>query len=78
MGRTIGAVVAKKKTADRTSLPTAITNLFGLLFVLVVDQPEISRPKPQFFVSHLVAQFAKRQAQLFGNVQLSQQLTVLL
>jgi hypothetical protein len=40
----MGLVVAKKKAADTTSLPTTFACFFHRFFAVVIDYPEISHP----------------------------------
>ena len=67
----MGAVVAKKKAADRASLTTTSLCFFHSFFLLIIHQPEVRDPKPQFFVGDFAAEPGQCHPQLFGNVQLS-------
>ena len=67
----MGAVVAKKKAADRTSLPTTTLCFFHPFFLLVIHQPKVCDPKPQFLVGDFAAKPGQCHAQLFGNVKFS-------
>ena len=68
----MGLVVAKKKAADRASLPTTHPCFFHLFFLLIIHQPEVRDPKPQFFVGDLVSEPGQGHAQLFGDMKFSE------
>ena len=68
---TMGLVVAKKKAADRTSLPTTLLCFFHPFFLLIIHQPEVSDPKPQLFVCDLAAEPGQCHPQLFGDMKFS-------
>ena len=67
----MGAVVAKKKAADRASLPTTTLCFFHLFLLLIIHQLEVRHPKPKLFVSDFTPQLGQGHPQLFGDMQLS-------